>query len=250
MLLNEVRAKYIVGLTATPDRQDGHQKIMFMVAGPIRHKVKAEQGAKFQQTVFVNQRYDQPPAELRLSDERPHIASVYRWLATNGERNAAIAEDVVNAVKRGRHPLLLTERREHAEALAQLLASRELRVLMLRGAMRASERKSANEQLASAQVVVATGKYVGEGFDLPRLDTLFLALPIAWKGSLAQYAGRLHREIEGKEKVTIYDYVDCSLPMSQRMFQKRKKGYAAMGYEVRFPDQEEPKNTLELQLQS
>ncbi|WP_020681302.1 TOTE conflict system archaeo-eukaryotic primase domain-containing protein [Marinobacterium rhizophilum] len=248
MLLNEVRAKYIVGLTATPDRQDGHQKIMFMVAGPIRHKVKAEQGAKFQQTVFVNQRYDQPPAELRLSDERPHIASVYRWLATNGERNAAIAEDVVNAVKRGRHPLLLTERREHAEALAQLLASRELRVLVLRGAMRASERKSANEQLASVQVVVATGKYVGEGFDLPRLDTLFLALPIAWKGSLAQYAGRLHREVEGKEAVTIYDYLDSSLPMLQRMFQKREKGYAAMGYDVRFPDQDDAKSTLELEL--
>jgi superfamily II DNA or RNA helicase len=169
-------------------------------------------------------------------------------LATNEERNAAIAEDVVSAVEHGRHPLLLTERREHAEALAQLLASRELRVLVLRGAMRASERKSANEQLASAQVVVATGKYVGEGFDLPRLDTLFLALPMAWKGSLAQYAGRLHREVEGKEAVTIYDYLDSSLPMLQRMFQKREKGYAAMGYDVRFPDQDDAKSTLELEL--
>jgi superfamily II DNA or RNA helicase len=223
---------------------------MFMVAGPVRHKVKAEQGAKFEQTVIANQRYDQPPLELRQSDERPHIASVYRWLASNEERNAQITEDVIGAVKQGSHPLLLTERREHAESLAELLTSGGLRVVVLKGAMRAKERKSANEQLASAQVVVATGKYVGEGFDLPRLDTLFLALPIAWKGSLAQYAGRLHREIEGKEKVTIYDYVDCSLPMSQRMFQKREKGYAAMGYEVRFPDQEEPKNTLELQLQS
>jgi superfamily II DNA or RNA helicase len=250
MLLNELKAKYVLGLTATPDRQDGHQKIMFMVAGPVRHKVKAEQGAKFEQTVIANQRYDQPPLELRQSDERPHIASVYRWLASNEERNAQITEDVIGAVKQGSHPLLLTERREHAESLAELLTSGGLRVVVLKGAMRAKERKSANEQLASAQVVVATGKYVGEGFDLPRLDTLFLALPIAWKGSLAQYAGRLHREIEGKEKVTIYDYVDCSLPMSQRMFQKRKKGYAAMGYEVRFPDQEEPKNTLELQLQS
>ncbi|NVK41553.1 MAG: DEAD/DEAH box helicase family protein [Oceanospirillaceae bacterium] len=248
MLLNEVRAKYIVGLTATPDRQDGHQKIMFMVAGPIRHKVKADQGAKFQQTVFVSRRYDQPPAELRLSDERPHIASVYRWLATNEARNSAIAEDVVTAVERGRHPLLLTERRDHAEALAQLLASRGLRGLVLRGAMRATERKRANEQLASAQVLVATGKYVGEGFDLPRLDTLFLALPIAWKGSLAQYAGRLHRAVEGKEAVTIHDYLDCSLPMLQRMFQKREKGYAAMGYDVRFPDQDNARSTLELEL--
>ncbi|MCP8689340.1 hypothetical protein [Marinobacterium sedimentorum] len=116
--------------------------------------------------------------------------------------------------------------------------------------MQAKERKIANEQLASAQVVVATGKYVGEGFDLPRLETLFLALPIAWKGTLAQYAGRLHREIEGKEKVTIYDYLDCSLPMLQRMFKKWEKGYAAMGYEARFPDQDEPECTLELQLQT
>jgi superfamily II DNA or RNA helicase len=80
------------------------------------------------------------------------------------------------------------------------------------------------------------------------LDTLFLALPIAWKGSLAQYAGRLHREVEGKEAVTIYDYLDSSLPMLQRMFQKREKGYAAMGYDVRFPDQDDAKSTLELEL--
>ena len=90
------------------------------------------------------------------------------------------------------------------------------------------------EKLPTAQVVVATGKYVGEGFDLPRLDTLFLAMPIAWKGSLAQYAGRIHRESDGKERVTIHDYVDCSLPMLQRMFNKREKSYKAMGYQISF----------------
>ncbi len=98
--------------------------------------------------------------------------------------------------------------------------------------MRTKERKVANEQLADAQVVVATGKYVGEGFDLPKLDTLFLSMPIAWKGSLAQYAGRIHRESNGKDKVTIFDYVDASLPMLQRMFNKREKGYKAMGYQI------------------
>lgn len=103
--------------------------------------------------------------------------------------------------------------------------------------MRAKERKAATEQLPTAQVVVATGKYVGEGFDLPRLDTLFLAMPIAWKGSLAQYAGRIHREVEGKKQVTIYDYVDVSLPMLQRMFSKREKGYKAMGYQIHFYDE-------------
>ncbi len=83
-------------------------------------------------------------------------------------------------------------------------------------------------------MIVATGKYVGEGFDLPRLDTLFLTMPIAWKGSLAQYAGRIHREAEGKDVVTIFDYVDASLPMLKRMFHKREKGYKAMGYQLSF----------------
>jgi len=100
--------------------------------------------------------------------------------------------------------------------------------------MKAAERKCVDERLHSAQVVVATGKYVGEGFDLPRLDTLFLAMPIAWKGSLAQYAGRIHRESEGKTQVTIHDYVDCGLPMLQRMFNKREKSYKSMGYTIRF----------------
>ena len=102
--------------------------------------------------------------------------------------------------------------------------------------MRAKERKAANEQLDEAQVIVATGKYIGEGFDLPKVDTLYLALPIAWKGSLAQYAGRIHRESEGKDLVTIYDYVDSSIPMLERMFNKREKGYKAMGYQITYTD--------------
>ncbi len=100
--------------------------------------------------------------------------------------------------------------------------------------MRATERKTVYEHLEDAQVIVATGKYIGEGFDLPRLDALFLVMPIAWKGSLTQYAGRIHRESDGKDKVTIFDYVDESIPMLQRMFNKRKKGYIAMGYELSY----------------
>jgi superfamily II DNA or RNA helicase len=95
----------------------------------------------------------------------------------------------------------------------------------------------ANEQLTTSQAVVATGKYAGEGFDLPKLDTLFLALPIAWKGSLAQYAGRIHRESEGKDRVTIFDYVDTTLPMLERMFRKREKGYNAMGYKITYANE-------------
>ena len=106
--------------------------------------------------------------------------------------------------------------------------------IILKGAMKAAERRRVEEHLHSAQVVVATGKYMGEGFDLPRLDTLFLAMPIAWKGSRAQYAGRIHRESDGKTQVTIHDYVDCGLPMLRRMFNKREKSYKAMGYTIVF----------------
>lgn len=234
MVLNEVRAKFVLGLTATPDRQDGHQKIIFMLAGPIRHKVKTNHSEKFEQHVMVTQLNSQPPLHLLSSEERPRISDAYHWLMEDDVRTQKIIDDVIAQIAEGKHPLVLTERREHAENINQILLEKEIRSVILRGAMRAKERKTANEQLADAQVIVATGKYIGEGFDLPRLDTLFLAMPIAWKGSLAQYAGRIHRESDGKDVVTIFDYVDASLPMLKRMFNKREKGYKAMGYQLNF----------------
>lgn len=136
------------------------------------------------------------------------------------------------SVNEGRNPILLTERREHVELLSDLLKGKSISFTVLRGGMKVKERKDAMASLDESQVLIATGKYIGEGFDLPKLDTLFLALPISWKGSLAQYAGRIHRTAEGKEKVVIYDYVDNQLPMLQRMFQRRQKGYRALGYTV------------------
>lgn len=234
MVLNEVHAKYVLGLTATPDRQDGHQKIIFMTAGPIRHKVKSNHAEKFEQQVVVTQFYNQLPIQLMNSEQRPHISDVYRWLMKDDNRTQRIVDDVIEKIGEGKHPLVLTERREHAEIINRLLVERNMDSIILRGAMSAKEHKAANQQLPNAQVLVATGKYIGEGFDLPRLDTLFLAMPIAWKGSLAQYAGRIHRESEGKDQVTIFDYIDASLPMLQRMFVKREKGYKAMGYQISF----------------
>ena len=231
MLLNEVSARYVVGLTATPDRQDGHQKIMFMVAGPVRHKVRAEHSSKFVQRVIVRERDEIPPRDIYQSGERPHIASVYRWLSHSPARNQDIVQDVANCVRNQANCLLLTERREHAETLAIMLDAESISSVVLRGGMRIKERRAAEARLPEAQVIVATGKYIGEGFDLPRLDTLFLALPIAWKGTLAQYAGRIHREADGKQEVTVYDYLDAGLPMLERMFRKREKGYKAMGYQ-------------------
>ena len=237
MVLNEVRAKYVLGLTATPERQDGHQKIIFMAAGPIRHKVKSTTEDKFEQQVIVHQIYDQPPIQLIQPEERPKISDAYRWILENDDRTQRIVDDVLGSIRQSKHPIVLTERREHAESINSILLDKDIDSIVLKGAMRAAERKAVEERLPIAQVIVATGKYAGEGFDLPRLDTLFLAMPIAWKGSLAQYAGRIHRESDGKERVTIHDYVDCSLPMLQRMFRKREKSYKAMGYRIEYANQ-------------
>lgn len=231
MLLNEVSARYVVGLTATPDRQDGHQKIMFMVAGPVRHKVRADHSSRFVQRLIIRERHESPPTDIYQSGGRPHIASVYRWLSQSPARNQDIVQDVANCVRNQANCLLLTERREHAETLAIMLDAESIPSVVLRGGMRVRERRDAEARLHETQVIVATGKYIGEGFDLPRLDTLFLALPIAWKGTLAQYAGRIHREADGKQEVTVYDYLDAGLPMLERMFRKREKGYKAMGYQ-------------------
>ena len=232
MLLGEVHAKYILGVTATPQRQDGHQPIIFMQAGPIRHAVKSDSRHQFDQKVIVRQLFHTPPLEITHSDKLPHISKIYQWLAENDERNKKIIDDVLAEVVRKRNPIVLTERREHALVLAELLVGHNVSFQVLRGAMKAKERKAAMDALDDTQVLIATGKYIGEGFDLPKLDTLFLALPISWKGSLVQYAGRIHRQTEGKTSVLIYDYVDESLPTLQRMYQRRSKGYDAMGYTI------------------
>ena len=231
-LLSEVRSKYVLGLTATVERQDGHQPIIFMQSGPVRYRVKEERHKQFEQVVHVRNLPHLPPRHLIDGNERPHIADVFLWLMDSETRNQQIIDDVVSELNRGSNPLVLTERRQHAELVNQKLYDLGFETVVLRGGMGSRERRETAEKTQSAQVLVATGKYIGEGFDLPRLDRLFLALPISWKGSLAQYAGRIHRIAEGKTTVGIYDYVDTSLPMLQRMFARRRKGYEAMGYKL------------------
>ena len=231
-LLSESRARYLLGITATPHRQDGHQPLIFMLAGPIRHTVKGDARHEFERRVIVRLLDHLPPIELARVETRPHIAGIYHWLMHDEKRNHQIVEDVVAEVDKGRHPLLLTERREHATILAGLLRHRDITCEVLLGAMRAKERDAVMALLDNTQVLIATGKYIGEGFDLPRLDTLFLGLPISWKGSLAQYAGRIHRASSGKDRVVIYDYLDSGLPTLERMFGRRSKAYHALGYSV------------------
>ena len=230
-ILKQVNAKYVYGLTATPTRQDGQHPIIYMQCGPIRYRASAKAIAEKRPFSHVLiPRF----TEYRSATDRT-ITEHYKALIENEPRNRLITEDIASALRNGRTPLVLTERRDHVSVLCDLLRPHCKNVIALVGTASLKARREALDQLAAIPsneplVVVATGKYIGEGFDCPRLDTLFLALPISWKGTIAQYAGRLHREYEGKKEVRIYDYVDLHVPMLERMYQKRLKGYAAIGY--------------------
>ena len=239
MILNEIHAKYVLGITATIQRQDGHQPIIFMNAGPVRYVVESDSKSGFEQQVIISDLYDDPPENLVNVERSPNISHVYAWLMENELRNRQIVEDVISELKNNRQPLILTERREHALIISKLITEKNISNLVLRGGMKSQELKKAKESLNSTQVLIATGKYIGEGFDLAKLDTLFLALPISWKASLAQYVGRIHRQHAGKERVIVYDYVDQSLPMLQRMFNKRVKGYDALGYTLTYKGEQQ-----------
>jgi len=163
------------------------------------------------------------------------IQPLYAELATDELRNRLIVDDVRSVLAEGRSPILLTERKDHLELLAAALQSVAHHVLVLRGGMTPTERRAAAATLAAIpdaepRLLIATGRYIGEGFDDARLDTLFLAMPVSWKGTLVQYAGRLQRLHPGKTEVRIYDYVDRDVPMLSRMFEKRLRGYRAIGY--------------------
>jgi len=235
-VLKQVRAKYIVGLTATPVRRDGHQPIITMQCGPIRYRTDARSQAEarpFDHRVVVRGTAFTMP----VADAEPGIQTIYSALAADSARNELIVADVLAAVAAGRSPLVLTERTDHRDSLAVALGESMAEVFVMSGGMGVKKRRAIAEAMATTppdapRVIVATGRCVGEGFDDARLDTLFLAMPVAWRGTLQQYAGRLHREHAGKADVIIYDYVDHSVPVLARMHQKRLAGYRAMGYTV------------------
>jgi superfamily II DNA or RNA helicase len=163
------------------------------------------------------------------------IQDLYARLAADEARNALILNDVLAALEEGRSPLVLTERRDHLDLLANALRPATRNLIVLHGGMKAAQRKAALARLSEIpkddeRVVVATGRYIGEGFDDPRLDTLVLAMPVAWRGTLVQYAGRLHRKQHGKTEVRVHDYVDSAVPVLAKMFEKRLRGYRAIGY--------------------
>ena len=232
------KARFVLGLSATVTRKDGHHPIIFMQCGPIRHRVDSRRQAAarpFSHKV-VHRRTDFHSSH-NDSTERVPIQDLYRALASDESRNAMIFDDVLTALEAGRSPVVLTERKDHLTLLAERLARFAKNVIVLRGGMNNSERRQVMEAMATVpeweeRVLLATGRYLGEGFDDPRLDTLFLTMPISWRGTLAQYAGRLHRLHPTKRQVVIFDYVDGREPVFAKMSAKRDAGYASLGYET------------------
>ncbi|MGN0634799.1 MAG: DEAD/DEAH box helicase family protein, partial [Acutalibacteraceae bacterium] len=240
-ILKFADAKYVYGLTATPTRQDGHHPILFMQCGPIRYRVDARsQAEKRSFEHYLIPRF----TSFRSTNRDKNITEIYKDLAESEFRNSYIVNDIQEALKSGRTPIVLTERREHVLLLADRLSGECKNIVTLFGTASQKERREKSEQLERISdneplVIIAIGRYVGEGFDFPRLDTLFLALPISWKGKVAQYAGRLHRNFPGKTEVQIYDYVDIHIPMLEKMYQKRLKSYSSIGYKIRINNTEQ-----------
>lgn len=237
-ILKFANAKYVCGLTATPTRQDGHHLIIFMQCGAIRYKVDAKsQAEKRNFEHYLISKF----TPCRQGNGDKSITEIYKELVDNELRNSYIANDIIDAVKSGRTPIVLTERREHVLKLKDLLCESCDNIITLFGTSSQKQRRKNLEKLQAVPsneslIIIATGSYIGEGFDYPRLDTLFLALPIAWKGRVAQYAGRLHRNYPGKTEVQIYDYVDVHIPVLEKMYQKRLKGYSSIGYKIKTDD--------------
>lgn len=234
-VIKEINAKYVYGLTATPKREDGQEQKVYMQFGPIRYRLTAKDRAKMQDFEhFVIPRFT---SLVNATGREWGINEAYKELITNDRRNKLIIEDVAECVKRGRTPLVLTKFKDHADALVKMLEHKVDHVFLLQGGRSNRERDEILGKLRSVPseeslALVAIGKYIGEGFNYPRLDTMMLAAPIAWQGNVEQYAGRLHRDYEGKSDVIIYDYVDTHIKVLERMYHKRLRAYKKIGYEI------------------
>lgn len=234
-VLKEIEPAYVHGLTATPTRKDGLQPIMKMQCGQIRYKVTAKEQAKIHP--FKHLLIPRKTAFKSNSSGEPKIQKLYEELMEDERRNELIFNDVLKELEQGSAPIILTERVEHVKKFERMFEKVAKNIIVLTGGMKKKEREGKFSQLDSIadekeRLIIATGKYIGEGFDHAVLDTLFLAMPISWKGVLQQYAGRLHRVHDKKQVVKIYDYVDAREEMLRTMYEKRKKGYKSMGYTI------------------
>jgi superfamily II DNA or RNA helicase len=241
-VLSAVSARYVTGLTATPYRRDGHQPIISMQCGPVRHIVSGPEvcagGALERRVIRKDTSFD--PSVL---PSRASIQEIYGALANDIDRLGLVLADIRELVREDRALVVLTERREHLDRIADSVREEIPNLVVLHGGIKPKARRAAMTQLAEQpddepRLILATGRYLGEGFDDPRLDTLLLTLPIAWKGTVVQYAGRLHRAHSAKRDIRIYDYVDAEVPVLRRMYAKRLRTYREMGYVCDEPAQE------------
>nr|WP_313770660.1 DEAD/DEAH box helicase family protein [Bacillus sp. S/N-304-OC-R1] len=230
--LKSIRAKHVYGLTATPSQKDGLHPIIFMQCGPIRYKADAKNQSMvspFKQKLFIK--------KTIFSSASTNIQDLYNEISVNKLRNQQLFNDVLHELEAGRSPMILTERIEHLEILEQQFKGFAKNIIVLSGKLTKKEQTVELKRLTQIpdheeRLIIATGKYIGEGFDDPRLDTLFLAMPISWKGTLQQYVGRLHRIHTGKEEVRVFDYVDIKITLLKKMFEKRMTGYKSFGYKL------------------
>lgn len=246
LIMRRARARFVIGLSATVVRKDGHHPIVFMQCGPVRYRVDAKGQAA--QRPFVHNVIVRPTGFRPAGDPDPDVRFEFQRLCDemmrDDRRNELICADLAESLREGRYPLVLTERTEHLDLLAARIAQHpnmgEDRVIALRGAMGKRRLAAAMSALRDpsrdgSRVVLATGRFVGEGFDDPKLDTLFVTMPLSWRGTVAQYVGRLHRLWDGKLEVRVYDYADLDIPMLSRMFDRRCAGYEAAGYSIYVP---------------
>ncbi len=236
-VLKEVKAKYVYGVTATPKRGDGLEKINFMLIGPIRYSYTAKEKAKEQGIQhLVYPRFTRTVPPRGVITDKMHPNEAYEIIHNNDVRDEQIIEDVKNCVAAGRTPVVLSRYKDHSEKFYERLKNYADHVFLMTGNNSKKEHRKILEQMHQVDkneslILIATGSLVGEGFDFPRLDTLFMATPVSFRGVVEQYAGRLNRDYAGKENVIIYDYVDNHIPMFNNMYMKRLKAYKQIGYE-------------------
>lgn len=249
-VLRASAAKYVYGMSATVKRGDKQERKLLMQLGPIRHRYTAKERAMKQGIGhYVYPRFTRM-VDLSPSDDR-HISELYRLIVDSELRNLQIVADAVDCIKIGRTPVVMTKYREHAEMLYGLLQGAADHVFLLQGGKSSKARTELREKMAAvgrdeSMIIVATGQYIGEGFNYPRLDTMLLAMPISFEGNVEQYAGRLNRDYEGKKDVIIFDYIDQHIPVLERMYHRRLRTYKKIGFEVcsEVMDKQEVSNSI------
>ena len=243
-ILKRIPARYILGLTATPYRKDGLEKILFQQCGPMKHEIKTADGGVLDKSVIIHETGFKTPEEI---GHRPPYQVLINYLVNDESRNQKISKLTLESIQRGNFPLLISDRKDHLDQLAveikkQLgIADQQLEIIRLDGDLTSKQRRSALEQIGVTRdagksiLLMSTGSLIGEGFDLPELDALILATPLSFEGRMVQYAGRIHRLAEGKTKVQIIDFVDSYSAMLVKMYRNRIRAYLKMGYSIQEP---------------